>query len=294
MSGSIAKSSVAPLDRIKILYQTQSQSYPKDQVRRTLQYIWQHEGVRGLWRGNFSSVVRIFPYAAIQFASHEKYKALLRSFSPDHSMFAGGHFLAGSAAGATAVICTYPLDVVRTRLAFQFGRGAEGGYRGIGHTLSTMRAEGGITQLYRGLGPTLTGIVPYAGLNFFSYEKQKAMWCQYHNCTEQEIPTVKRLVMGAVAGAIGQTITYPLDVVRRRMQIVGMPGTQDLYHGQLYTKGTFSALRTIYQLEGFRALFRGLSLNYMKVAPMVAISFTTFDTLKKLLGVEKALLKNKS
>lgn len=78
------------------------------------------EGVRGLWKGNWSSVVRIYPYAAIQFASFERYKRGLRALSPSGSMFFGGHFLAGSMAGATAVCFTYPLDVVRARLAFQF------------------------------------------------------------------------------------------------------------------------------------------------------------------------------
>jgi solute carrier family 25 protein 16 len=145
-----AKSAVAPLDRVKILFQTLSKAYPRNSPLHTLKHIYKVcvvfvrqsrniddvfvicamylfltfllkvEGIRGLWKGNWSSVVRIYPYAAIQFASFERYKRVLRSMSNSGTMFFGGHFLAGSMAGATAVCFTYPLDVVRARLAFQF------------------------------------------------------------------------------------------------------------------------------------------------------------------------------
>lgn len=139
----------------------------------TLEFIARTEGVRGLWRGNWSSVVRTFPYAAIQFASHARYKRLLRSLRSDGTMFMGGHFCAGSLAGATAVAFTYPLDLIRARLAYQTGTRGEG-YRGITDAVRTiLRAEGGVRTLYAGLGPTLAGIVPYAGINFFVYEQLK-------------------------------------------------------------------------------------------------------------------------
>lgn len=284
ISGSIAKSSVAPLDRIKILYQTKSRAYPNMGVVDTMKAIFKREGVRGLWRGNWSSVVRIFPYAAAQFASHEKYKASLLALSPSGTMFFGGHFIAGAAAGMTAVFCTYPLDVVRARLAFQYGAVGEIGYAGIADALkSIFKSEGGFRGLYSGLGPTLYGIVPYAGLNFLAYEEQKSLYFR-RNPERTDIPTATRLVMGAVAGALGQTCTYPLDVVRRRMQIVGL--NPNLYGSERYQNGTLNALKTIFRQEGWRALYRGLSLNYIKVAPMVAISFTTFDSLKKLFNVK--------
>jgi hypothetical protein len=263
LSGVVAKSSVAPLDRVKILYQTLSKAYPRQSARRTLSFIYSHEGVRGLWRGNWSSVVRIYPYAAVQFASFERYKRWLRSFSPNDTMFLGGHFIAGSLAGATASSLTYPLDVVRARLAFQFASKSEGAILGIAGTLRQLYSEGGVRKLYAGIGPTLWGIVPYAGTNFLVFEELKAGWVNAHaGKTARDIPTVERLAMGAVAGALGQTLTYPLDVVRRRMQIVGMPDAQ--FGGDDYAGGTMRALVRIWKREGFRGIFRGISLNYVK------------------------------
>lgn len=160
-------------------------------------------------------------------------------------------------------------------------RDAGQGYNGIFHALSSIYQAGGLRGLYSGLGPTLIGIVPYAGTNFLCFEEQKGLWVRANpGKTERDIPTVLRLMMGALSGAVGQSITYPLDVVRRRMQIVGMPETQ--FVNEDYARGTFRALVMIVKREGLRGIFRGISLNYIKVAPMVAISFTVFDTSKKI------------
>lgn len=70
-------------------------------------------------RGNGASVVRIIPYAALHFMTYEHY----RGWILDNYSFMGSgpiiDLLAGSASGGTAVICTYPLDLARTKLAYQ-------------------------------------------------------------------------------------------------------------------------------------------------------------------------------
>lgn len=77
-------------------------------------------------------------------------------------------------------------------------------------------------------------------------------------------------------------MTYPLDVVRRRMQIIGMKSVTTAFQPVDYAKGTMRAVRLVWQKEGARGMFRGISLNYVKVAPMVAISFTVFEESKKI------------
>ncbi|XP_057785372.1 uncharacterized protein LOC131002895 [Salvia miltiorrhiza] len=66
-----------------------------------------------------------------------------------------------------------------------------------------------------GSGPTLIGILPYAGLKFYVYEELKR-----HVPEEHQKSIVMRLSCGAIAGVLGQTLTYPLDVVRRQMQVL--------------------------------------------------------------------------
>lgn len=127
------------------------------------------------------------------------------------------------------------------------------------------------------------GIVPYAGINFFTYETLKKLYITTFlksGSTQYDIPTYARLSFGATAGLVGQTITYPLDVVRRRMQMDGfVTGFAFNY------KGTVDALINIVRKEGAMGLFRGLSINYIKSIPMISVSFTTNDLIKKWLRI---------
>ena len=70
-------------------------------------------------RGNGASVIRIVPYAALHYMTYEQYRSWLLGNYP--ILGSGSHIdlLAGSASGGTAVLCTYPLDLARTRLAYQ-------------------------------------------------------------------------------------------------------------------------------------------------------------------------------
>ena len=239
-------------------------------VGATLHSIAASEGVAGLFKGNGASVLRIVPYSALHFGAYEHYRnALAVAMGCD-----GGRvpprvdLAAGAAAGATAVVVTYPLDLVRTRLAYQTegGRhppglkgvlGLKGAMKGAQSQPSSVRgvlaatvAAEGVAGLYRGMGPTLVGILPYAGLKFYVYQKAKAA----HRAREAEgaaggggpgrgagdgagrgydgaghssakpatpahrlsVPTM--LLYGAASGLVAQTATYPLDVVRRQMQ----------------------------------------------------------------------------
>ena len=68
------KSLAAPLERIKILFQIRSKAYSPEGIIPTFRSIVQKEGIAGLWKGNTATLLRIFPYAAIQFYSFENYK----------------------------------------------------------------------------------------------------------------------------------------------------------------------------------------------------------------------------
>ncbi|KAF8087333.1 hypothetical protein N665_0588s0002 [Sinapis alba] len=199
--------------------------------------------------------------------------------------------VAGSAAGGTAVLCTYPLDLARTKLAYQvsdasqsFRGGTSGVYRqhtysGIKEVLSMAYKEGGPRGLYRGIGPTLIGILPYAGLKFYIYEELKR-----HVPEEHQNSVRMHLPCGALAGLFGQTFTYPLDVVRRQMQVENLqPMTSDGSNKRY--KNTFDGLNTIVRTQGWRQLFAGLSINYIKIVPSVAIGFTVYESMKSWLRI---------
>ncbi|KAJ6794629.1 putative mitochondrial substrate carrier family protein P [Iris pallida] len=288
-AGAFSKTAVAPLERIKILMQTRTEGFKSLGIFQSLVKLKQHEGILGFYKGNGASVLRIVPYAALHFMTYEQYRCWILN---NYSFLGTGPFidlLAGSAAGGTAVLCTYPLDLARTKLAYQvssssrLGNGlrsysAQPAYSGINDVFKSVYMEGGVRSLYRGVGPTLIGILPYAGLKFYIYEELKNRVPE-----DYQKSVTLRLSCGALAGLFGQTLTYPLDVVRRQMQVQSQRPSNQL--GSLPIKGTIQGLNSVIQNQGWRQLFAGLSLNYVKVVPSVAIGFTAYDAMKSFLRV---------
>lgn len=224
-------------------------------------------------------MLRVFPFAGIQFMSHEQYKHWLRPTSQpaDEPLDPARRFIAGSMAGFTATALTYPLDLMRARFAVQIQRRQ---YRGLWHAFRTVwQTEGGRT-LFHGLPPTLLGIVPYAGVSFFTFETLKETLRRARH--EDHLTAPERLFCGACAGLAGQVSTYPLDVVRRRMQTDGFLGSEPGVVAPRRYRGVLDTLRQVYRNEGLRrGLYRGISMNFIKGPVAVGVSFTTFDLLKR-------------
>ncbi|GBG30743.1 Mitochondrial carrier protein CoAc1 [Hondaea fermentalgiana] len=282
IAGATAKTVIAPLDRTKIIFQTTDRKFSVRAAALEMSRIVREDGVRGLWRGHSATLSRVAPYAALQFVSFDTFKGLLLREEDTH-LTPVRRLLAGSLAGATSVCATYPLDLLRARMAVQSK--AHGGMR---HNFRVILQNEGVSGMYRGLGPTLFGIVPYAGLAFGTFETLKIMVSQHYG--SETVTAGQRLVCGALAGFIAQSLTYPLDIVRRRMQTDGMqqiknPGvpTQRQYHSILQT------LHKVARTEGVvGGLFKGLSMNWVKGPISHGISFTTFDIMKRHFDVQPA------
>ena len=298
-AGAVAKTTTAPLDRLKILIQVSEDNFRLQDVPRRVTEIIRYEGGRKLWRGNSATLARIMPYAGIQFTAYEQYRYLLTTLtigdrsSTDHhgsssssddtierqqqqqqqqQLSAGWTSVAGAGAGATATVFTYPLDYIRSRMAVQTHNNVR--FNSLHEALRVSVAEDGAMSLFRGLTPTLMGIVPYAGTSFAVYEtlKLKARSMRGVNRSDSQLQPFERMGSGALAGLVGQSVAYPLDVVRRRMQTDGM-----LNHTR---RSAVDTLVKIVRIEGPRGLFKGLTLNWIKGPIAVSISFTIFDYLK--------------
>ncbi|KAM4703706.1 solute carrier family 25 member 16 [Rhinophrynus dorsalis] len=280
-----AKTTIAPLDRIKILLQAQNVHYRHLGILSTAFAVRQKEGFLGLYKGNGAMMVRIFPYGAIQFMAFDRYKKLIRKKigKSEHLH----RLMAGSMAGITAVIFTYPLDMVRARLAFQVK--GEHRYTGILHALKSIYTkEGGFRGCYRGLAPTVVGMAPYAGFSFFTFETLKTTGLTHapellgkpssDNPDVLVLKTHASLLCGGIAGAIAQSISYPLDVTRRRMQLAAiLPDSEKC-------RTMFQTLKYVCKQHGIRkGLYRGLSLNYIRCIPSQAVAFTTYEFMRQVL-----------
>lgn len=267
VAGGIAKTCIAPLDRTKIHFQIHDSKFSVKQALKFLNNTYNQHGFAALWRGNSATMVRILPYAALQYCSHEQFKIMLKVDTNERKRnHKGRSFLAGSLAGLFSSICTYPLDLARARMAVSKSDKVR-----LIDIFKTVVINDGYLALYRGCLPSIIGIIPYAGVTFFTYETAKRL---HHERTGKDEPHhLQRMAFGALAGLLGQSASYPLDVVRRRMQT----SASKLKMIETLIKVTSDA-------HPIRSLYKGLSLNWIKGPISVGISFTTFDLLTKLLG----------
>jgi hypothetical protein len=298
VAGIVAKSFVAPIDRIKILYQVSSAEFHLRNLPRVAYNIVRDEGLSALWKGNTATMIRVFPYSGIQFMvfdriktymlhQHEQKRAMGDSrawgLSPVESL------VAGCTAGSISVVCTYPLDLTRAQLAV-LKRRKHHVNMGFRQVLYQNYEHRGLVGLFRGCTPTLLGILPYAGIAYALNEQGKR---KIHNVLGREPTTMEKMQCGAFSGLVAQTISYPLEVTRRRMQTIGiLPSGQSAITelGVQETAGRPSSMvatmRLLFNEQGFRGMFKGVSMNWMKGPLAFSISFTVFDTVQTFVATD--------
>ncbi|XP_011352279.1 mitochondrial coenzyme A transporter SLC25A42 isoform X1 [Ooceraea biroi] len=267
IAGALAKTTIAPLDRTKINFQISKQPYS---ARAAVDFIikaMHTEGLLSLWRGNSATMIRIIPYSAVQFTAHEQWKRIL-NVNGSESKKPWASFLAGSLAGVTSQTMTYPLDLMRARMAVTL----KAEYKTLRQVFWRIYKDEGILAYYRGFTATLLGVIPYAGCSFFTYDMLRN-FLTVHTVTIPGFST--SLICGGIAGMVGQTSSYPLDIVRRRMQTSAIKGQH--YHT------ITSTIVKIYTEEGIMAFYKGLSMNWVKGPIAVGISFATHDTIRDTL-----------
>lgn len=284
IAGAFSKTCTAPLARLTILFQVQGMysdgaALSKPNIWREASRIVNEEGFRAFWKGNLVTIAHRLPYSSVSFYAYERYKNVLQSM-PSLQRYRGSagadvcvHFVGGGLAGITAASTTYPLDLVRTRLAAQRNVIY---YRGIGHAFQMICKEEGFLGLYKGLGATLLGVGPSIAISFSVYETLRTYW---HTQRPYDSTIMVSLACGSLSGIASSTATFPLDLVRRRMQLEGAGG-----RARVYKTGLFGTFRHIIQTEGLRGLYRGILPEYYKVVPSVGIVFMTYETLKSLLS----------
>lgn len=277
ISGAIARTATSPLDVVKIILQCQRGPNPKySGVADAFSKILAEQGIAGFWKGNNLALLRIIPYSAVKFAAFEKYKPYFAN--RDGELSNVRRLVAGALAGITAVAATYPLDVLRTRFAVQDPKNPT--YTGIIQAFKRIISEEGFGALYTGFATTIIGAIPYEGGQFMMHDYLNKLW---DDKMRRPMNTPERLLIGCLAGAFAQTISYPIDTVRKAMQ-VAPSGT---YSG-MWDCG-FKILRS----EGVSGLFKGISMNLLKVVPFSALSFYCYEQAKEVLNKVIQLQKTK-
>ena len=269
------------------------------------------DGLRGLFRGHSATLLRIFPYASIKFLSYEQIRAvIIPSRSKETPL---RRLVSGSLAGVTSVFFTYPLEVIRVRLAFETKRDSRSSLSSICKQIYHERPpsvpsspfspvaaipladavptpRSGLVNFYRGFSPTLVGMLPYAGMSFLTHDTagdwlrlpSLAPYTTTPNPKNPSSPPILRywaeLLAGGFAGLVSQTASYPFEVVRRRMQVGGAVGDG-------HRLGMAETARKVWAERGIKGFFVGLGIGYFKVVPMAAASFYVYERGKVVLGI---------
>lgn len=251
--------------KIRLQLQTHSLSDPLSQrdlrgspiykgTLPTLKRILRDEGITGLWKGNIPAEMMYIMYGAIQFTTYRTVTVGLQTVFSDHRLpSAAESFIAGASAGAVATTATYPLDLLRTRFAAQ---GTERVYRSLLSSIHDIARYEGPKGFFQGLGAGVGQIVPYMGIFFATYESLRTPM------SHLELPFGSGdATAGVMASVFGKTCVFPLDLIRKRLQVQGPTRAKYVHKNIPVYKGVFKTLRDILKKEGTRGLYRGLTVR---------------------------------
>ncbi|XP_049603265.1 mitochondrial adenyl nucleotide antiporter SLC25A24 isoform X2 [Syngnathus scovelli] len=274
VAGSVSRTGTAPLDRLKVFMQVHSTKTNKISLAKGFKQMIVEGGAISLWRGNGINVLKIAPETAIKFMAYEQFKKLLSS--EGEKIETHKRFMSGSLAGATAQTAIYPMEVLKTRLTLR----KTGQYSGMFDCAKTILKNEGVKAFYKGYVPNLLGIIPYAGIDLAVYETLKNAWLAYHTKDSANPGVLVLLGCGTISSTCGQLASYPLALVRTRMQARASLNASD--------QPTMSSLlKNILVKDGFFGLYRGILPNFMKVIPAVSISYVVYEYMKIGLGINK-------
>lgn len=305
--GLVASIATCPLDVIKTKLQAQQAvhgTHTYQGVAGTVRTILKHDGFRGLYRGLGPTILGYLPTWAIYFAMYDGIKNYfgekpLGGVSPRQVYPAAQpkgyqplarehpwslHILSAMAAGATSTMCTNPLWVIKTRFMTQPRE--ERRYK---HTLDaalTIYRSEGWRAFFRGLLPSLLGIA-HVAVQFPLYEELKR-WA--NDGSDEPLPARKILFCSAIAKMTASVMTYPHEVIRTRLQTMKRPVIASADGARLsYPRvGIINTAKSIVKDEGWRSLYRGLSVNLVRTVPNSAVTMLTYEMLMRYLSTRDA------
>ncbi|ODH21120.1 hypothetical protein ACO22_05715 [Paracoccidioides brasiliensis] len=306
MAGCVSRTATAPLDRLKVYLIAQTavkdtalsaakSGHPLEALKRAgiplveaTKDLWRAGGIRSLFAGNGLNVVKVMPESAIKFGAYEASKRILANLEghgDPKNLLPTSQFLAGGIGGMVSQCFVYPLDTLKFRMQCETVEGGLHGNRLIAATAKKMWTTNGFHSFFRGLPLGLIGMFPYAAIDLMTFEYLKVTLLtrktRLYHCHEDDVPLSNFTTgaIGALSGALGASIVYPMNVLRTRLQAQGT-----VLHSPTYT-GIVDVTRKTLRAEGIRGLFRGITPNLLKVAPSVSISYVVYENSKQLFGV---------
>jgi solute carrier family 25 (adenine nucleotide translocator) protein 4/5/6/31 len=265
VSGAIAKTCTAPIERVKLIIQTQDAN-PRiisGEVQRytgivnCFSRVYSEQGLGAFWRGNFTNVIRYFPTQAFNFAFKDTIKTLFPKYDKkaDFGKVLAVNIASGGLAGAGSLTIVYPLDYARTRLASDVGSGKKE-FAGLYDCLQKTASKGP-RALYNGFGVSVFGIIPYRGVYFGMFDTLND-WNPMKKDTSV-IGIASKFGIAQITAISAGYFSYPFDTVRRRLQMQSNKPREEWIY-----KGTADCARKVLKDEGGAAFFKGAGANALR------------------------------
>ncbi|XP_063699748.1 mitochondrial basic amino acids transporter [Culicoides brevitarsis] len=251
-----------PFDTVKVHLQTQDPRNPR--YRGTfdcLRTIVAKESLRGLYKGIGSPIAGVAFVNGIVFGV---YGNVQKNYTNPDSLNA--HFMAGCAAGvAQSVVCS-PMELVKTRLQLQDNIKGIEKTKGPIDCMMHIWKNKGTRGIFKGLGITAARDLPGFSSYFVAYELM---------VQEKHASSAHILMAGGLAGVFSWLVSFPIDVIKTRMQVDGFNATTQY-------KSYWDCLQKSYKSEGWRLFTRGLGSTLIRAFPMNAVCFLVVTWIMKL------------
>eukprot|EP00300_Choanocystis_sp_HF-7_P000381 c10309_g2_i1.p1 GENE.c10309_g2_i1~~c10309_g2_i1.p1 ORF type:complete len:315 (-),score=49.07 c10309_g2_i1:189-1133(-) len=264
-AGALSRTLTAPLDRLKVLYEVKHVKTRTNSIWRDLKAIGERGGFRSYFRGNGVNVVKIIPKMAIKFYAFEFFK---NQICPTGDPTVAQRLAAGMSAAAFSQFFIHPLDCVKTRIAAT----EEAAFRGVSDVVRAMVKEGPLA-FYRGVIPSVVGIIPSMGVDLAIYDSLKALYARQFNLPPKEnAPATALLAIGMISTAAGYTVGQPFGVIRARLMVQGSHAE----FAQRYSGAIDVVVQTVRE-DGIRGMYRGLGPQMLRVIPAGSITYVAYD-----------------
>mmetsp|Transcript_11931 Transcript_11931/g.17384 ORF Transcript_11931/g.17384 Transcript_11931/m.17384 type:complete len:303 (-) Transcript_11931:124-1032(-) len=289
VSGAVAKTCTAPIERVKLLIQTQDAN-PKIISGEVARYngivdcfsrVAKEQGIQAFWRGNFTNIIRYFPTQAFNFAFKDGIKAMFPKADKNTEFvkFFAINMASGGLAGAGSLCIVYPLDYARTRLASDVGGGKKQ-FNGLADCLKKTVAAGGVGALYNGIGVSVVGIIPYRGVYFGLFDTLSG-YNPYQKDQNGLLRASSKFACAQTSAIAAGYASYPFDTVRRRLQMQSeKPESEWVY------KSTGDCFSKIVKEEGTAALFKGAGANALRTVG-AALVLVLYSEITAAFGTQK-------
>jgi len=258
--GAIAKTIMAPVERVKLLLQTMDSNpdivsgkvKPYSGIGDCFNRVRAEQGAAAFWRGNLVNCLRYAPQQGSALAFNDALNNIFPKYDAKKDFWAsfGIKLLSGGLAGGVANTICYPFDYARTRLASDVKKG-QGQFKGIGDCIMTTVRNQGLTGLYTGWSVTVVGAFVYRAGQLGCFKQIQDL--NPYKKDKGTLGAVSSFVAVTTARTIIMPFNYPFDTVRRRMMLQSeKPVAERLY------SGSFHCANSILKKEGLKGMYKGM------------------------------------